>query len=144
MPAVAARRPPTIPAPTPSLSVDAAHANTWPIPQGHILEIQIPVRSSTALTNSTLQANVWMLDGNSSPWLRPQQGVYVFSSQPTILYPSPSTTTITATSAHSQAYLYTFGATGTGYFDLGTTAELRLDPRGGAHSDGGHGLAGLG
>ena len=32
-------------------STDVAHANTWPIPQGHILEIQIPVKSSTALSN---------------------------------------------------------------------------------------------
>ena len=107
-------------------SVDAAHANTWPIPQGHILEIQIPVRSSTTLTNSALQGNVWMLDGNSSPWLRPQQGVYVFSNQPTILYPSPSTTAVTTTSGHSQAYLYAFGSTGTGYFDLGTTTAYGL------------------
>lgn len=107
-------------------SVDAAHANTWPIPQGHTLEIQIPVRSSTSLTNSALQANVWMLDGNSSLWLRPQQGVYVFNNQPTILYPSPSTTAETASSAHSQAYLYAFGTTGTGYFDLGTTPSYGL------------------
>ena len=107
-------------------SPDAAHAYTWPVPQGHTLEFQIPVRSSVALTNSTLQANIWMLDGNSSPWLRPQQGVYVFSSQPTILSPSPSTTLMTTTSAHSEAYLYTFGATGTGYFDLGTTPGYGL------------------
>ncbi len=107
-------------------SVDAAHAYTWPIPQGHFLEIQVPVKSSTALTNSTLQAHVWALDGNSSPWLHPQEGVYVFSSTPTIIYPSPSTITVTTTSAHSMAYLYTFGATGTGYFDLGTTTNYGL------------------
>jgi predicted outer membrane repeat protein len=108
------------------LSADTAHVNTWPIPQGHTLEIQVPVKSSVALTNSILQANVWTLDGNSSPWLRPQQGVYVFSSQPTIVYPSPSTTAITATTAHSQVYLYTFNTTGTGYFDLGTTISYGL------------------
>jgi hypothetical protein len=107
-------------------STDAAHAYTWPVPQGHTLEFQIPVRSSTTLTNSALGANVWMLDGNSSPWLRPQQGVYVFSNQPTIIYPSPSTTTVSSTSAHSQAYLYAFNTTGTGYFDLGTTASYGL------------------
>ena len=67
-----------------------------------------------------------MLDGNSSPWLRPQQGVYVFSSQPTILYPSPSTTAVTTTSGHSEAYLYAYGSTGTGYFDLGTTTGYGL------------------
>jgi predicted outer membrane repeat protein len=107
-------------------SIDSAHAYTWPIPQGHILEIQIPVRSTTPLTNSPVRANVWMLDGNSSPWLRPQQGVYVFSNQPTILYPSPSTITVTATTAHSMAYLYTYNATGTGYFDLGTDTSYGL------------------
>ena len=107
-------------------SPDAAHAYTWPVPQGHTLEFQIPVKSSTALSNSPMQANIWMLDGNSSPWLRPQQGVYVFSSSPTILYTSPSTTGINPTTAHSEAYLYTFGATGTGYFDLGTTTGYGL------------------
>ena len=107
-------------------SADNAHANLWPIPQGHILEIQVPVRSSTALTNATLQAHVWALDGNSSPWLHPQQGVYVFSNSPTIIYPSPSTITVTSTSAHSMGYLYTFGATGTAYFDLGTTTGYGL------------------
>jgi hypothetical protein len=107
-------------------SVDTAHANTWPIAQGHILEIQIPVKSSTALTNSSLRGNVWMIDGNTSPWLHPQQGVYVFGNQPTILYPSPATITVTATSAHSQAYLYAFGATGTGHFDLGTDTGYSL------------------
>ncbi len=107
-------------------SSDTAHLNLWPIPQGHILEIQVPIKSTTALTNSPLQANVWMFDGNSSPWLRPQQGVYVFSSSPTIIYPSPSTLTVTTTSGHSQAYLYAFGATGTGYFDLGTTTSYGL------------------
>lgn len=107
-------------------SADNAHANLWPMPQGHILEIQIPVRTTTTLTNSPLLAHVWSLDGNSSPWLHPQQGVYVFSSSPTIIYPSPSTITVTATTAHSMAYLYTFGATGTAYFDLGTTTSYGL------------------
>ena len=49
------------------LSPDSAHAYLWPLPQGGTLEFQIPVRSSTALTNSTLQAHVWVIDGNSSP-----------------------------------------------------------------------------
>ncbi|MCL4559096.1 MAG: hypothetical protein M1281_00585 [Chloroflexi bacterium] len=99
---------------------------SWPIPQGHILEIQIPVRSTAALSNSPFQAKVWVLDGNSSPWLQPQQGVYVFSSTPTILYPSPATTTITTSTGHSEAYLYTYGIGGTGYFDLGTTTSYSL------------------
>ena len=107
-------------------STDSAHAYTWPVPQGQFLEFQIPVRSSTALSNSTMQAKVWILDGNSSPWLQPQQGVYVFSSQPTILYPSPATTSIMSTTGHSEAYLYTHGLGGTGYFDLGTSTSYGL------------------
>jgi hypothetical protein len=102
-------------------SSDSAHAYLWPLPQGHNWEFQIPVRSTTTLTNSPLVANVWVLDGNSSPWLRPQQGVYVFSSTPTIIYPSPSTTAIGTTTAHSVANLYAYGQGGTGWFDLGTT-----------------------
>jgi len=107
-------------------SPNSEHAYTWPIPQGSFLEIQVPVRSSTALTNSAMQASVWMLDGNDSPWLHPQQGVYVFDNQPSILYPSPSTTNIKDNTAHSEAYLYTHGLGGTGYFDLGTDTNYGL------------------
>ena len=38
------------------LSTDSAHGNTWPLPQGKILEFRVPVISSTPLTNTTLQA----------------------------------------------------------------------------------------
>ena len=105
-------------------SNDSAHANLWPLPQGHSWEFQIPVRSSTMLTSATLQANVKVLDGNSSPWLRPQQGVYVFSNQPTILHPTPSTINIATTTARSEVYLYTnsTSVSGIGTFELGTTA----------------------
>jgi hypothetical protein len=106
-------------------SNDNAHANLWPLPQGNNWEFQIPVRSSTTLSGATLQANVRVLDGNSSPWLRPQQGVYVFSNTPTIIYRSPSTINIETTTARSEAYLYTNNAslTGTIYFDIGPTAS---------------------
>jgi hypothetical protein len=107
-------------------SPDSAHAYTWPIPQGTFLEIQVPVRSSSPLTNSAMVGRVWMLDGNDSPWLQPTQGVYVFSNQPSVLYPSPSTTSITAIAAHSEAFLYTHGLGGTGYFDLGTDSSYGL------------------
>jgi hypothetical protein len=108
------------------LSTDSTHAYTWPIPQGRILEVQIPVVSTTPLTNSTFQANVWVLDGNSSPWLRPQAGIFVFNTIPTIFYSAPSTTSITKISGHSVATVFTHGAAGTGYFDLGTTASYGL------------------
>jgi hypothetical protein len=52
---------------------------TWPLPQGHNWEFQIPVTSTTTLSGSTLQAGIWMLDGNDSPWLNPTEGVYVFA-----------------------------------------------------------------
>ncbi len=103
------------------LSNDSAHAYLWPLPQGSNWEFQIPVRSSTTLTNAALTANMWVIDGNSSPWLRPQQGVYVFANVPSIFYPSPSTTEIGTTTAHSVANLYAAGFGGTGWFDLGTT-----------------------
>jgi predicted outer membrane repeat protein len=108
------------------LSTDSVHGNTWTMAQGHTLEIQIPVRSTTTLVNSQLQANIWAIDGNSSPWLRPQQGVFVFNNQPTIIYPSPATISMTANTAHSMVYLYTFGATGTGHFELGATTSYGL------------------
>ncbi|MCJ7724081.1 MAG: hypothetical protein MUP03_08110 [Anaerolineales bacterium] len=57
---------------------------TWPIPQGHNLEIQIPVRSTTPLSGSNFQAAVWMLDGNDSPWLNPTRGVSVYANPHTI------------------------------------------------------------
>ncbi len=104
----------------------ANYAYTWPIPQGWFLEIQVPVRSSTALTNAALQAHVWALDGNSTPWLHPQEGVYVFSNQPTVLYSSPSTISITVNSAFSTGYLYNYGVGGDAYFDLGTTTSYGL------------------
>jgi hypothetical protein len=55
---------------------------TWPIAQGHNWEFQIPVVSTTTFSNGTLQAKVWMIDGNSNPWLNPTQGVHVFAALP--------------------------------------------------------------
>ncbi len=107
-------------------SPDNAHGNLWGLAIGHNFEFRIPVQSSTTLTNSMMQANIWTIDGNSSPWLRPQQGVYVFNSTPSILYPSPSTTSITSSNGHSVANLFTHGLGGTGYFDLGTDANYGL------------------
>ena len=109
-------------------SVDSAHANTWPMPQGHILEVQVPVVSSTTLSNSPFQAHVFALDGNSNPWLRPAVGVYVFGSTPTILYPTPSTEITTSPSVGytSYAYLYSHGITGNAYFDLGLDTSYGL------------------
>lgn len=56
--------------------------DTWPLPIGVPWEFQIPVVSTTTLTNSAFQAKVWVLDGYSSPWLNPTAGVYIYA--PTI------------------------------------------------------------
>lgn len=106
-------------------SPDAANNYTWPMPQGAFWEFQIPVKSTTALTGSPFRANVLAMDGYDNPWLRPEIGVFVFSSTPTVIYPSPSTE-ITQNpdlsyQYKSQAYIYTFNQTGTAYFDLGTS-----------------------
>lgn len=99
----------------------------WPLPQGKGWEFQIPVTSSTALTAATLQGYAWMLDGDSSPWLAPTQGIYVFNaSTPTVVYPTPSTTEITRTSAKSRANVYTGGQPGTVHFQLGTTTAYEV------------------
>jgi hypothetical protein len=60
----------------------------WPLPQGYNWEFQIPVTSTTTLTNSTFQGAIWMLDGNESPWLYPKVGVYVFTP-PVVNNPVP-------------------------------------------------------
>jgi len=105
-------------------SVDSAHAYTWPVPQGHFIEIQIPVVSSTTLSGVQLAGYVWALDGNSSPWLAPTQGVYVFSSTPSVLYPSASTERIGSpvSGYKSTTWVYNHGLAGSVYFDLGKTA----------------------
>ena len=104
----------------------ASSSYTWPMLQGHNFEFQIPVKSSTKLSNSLFQAKVWVLDGNISPWLNPQVGVYVFSNQITILYDTPSTTGITDVHALSTATVYTYGTGGTSYFDIGTDTNYSL------------------
>jgi hypothetical protein len=52
---------------------------TWPLPQGYPWEFQIPLTSTTTLSGSNFQAKVWVIDGNSSPWLNPTVGVYVYA-----------------------------------------------------------------
>ena len=99
----------------------------WPLPQGAGWEFQIPVTSSTALSNAALRGYAWMLDGNSSPWLAPTQGVYVFNAAtPAVVYPTPSTTDITRTYAKSWANIYTGGQAGTAHLQLGTSTAYEL------------------
>ena len=107
-------------------STDPSHAYTWPLPQGWNWEFQIPVISTTALSGSMLTGHVWVMDGNDSPWLTPQEGIYVFGGTPTISYPSPSTTLIGTSTATSWGHLDNHGDLGTAYFDLGTTTSYGL------------------
>jgi hypothetical protein len=59
--------------------VDAYSPYVWPLPQGYFIEFQIPVISTTTLSGSNFEAAVNVLDGNSSPWLYPTEGIYVFA-----------------------------------------------------------------
>lgn len=56
-----------------------ASNHTWPLPQGHNWEFQIPVYSTTTLANQNFQSAIWMLDGNSSPWLVPSVPIDVYA-----------------------------------------------------------------
>ena len=64
----------SIPSPDPSWA--------WPMPYGAPLEFLVPVISSTALSNATLQAGLWVIDGFDSPWLNPKYGVTVWNPTP--------------------------------------------------------------
>ena len=88
---------------------------TWPIPQGHNLEIQIPVRSTTPLSGSNLQAAVWMLDGNSSPWLNPTKGVFVFANPQSI---SGNTGVPGVTLSYTDGVLKTATSNGSGNYSF--------------------------
>jgi hypothetical protein len=59
-------------------------ANPWPLPQGRGWEIQIPVVSNRQLVGigapscgDCIKALVYLLDGNSSPQLFPEEGLFV-------------------------------------------------------------------
>ena len=68
---------------------DATHGNTWAIVQGHIFEVRIPVNPQPPSPTAPSMARIWAIDGENNGWLAPTEGVYVFSSTPSILYPSP-------------------------------------------------------
>ena len=102
--------------------VDTTYSGLWPLPAGGAqLSVQIPVVSSAVLAGATLEGRVRVLDGNDSPTLAPTQGVYVFSSQPTILHDTASTTFTSGTwptTIRSAALLYPKGTSGNAWFDL--------------------------
>lgn len=99
----------------------------WPIPRGKFWEFQIPVRSSAPITNANMQANLYVIDGNDSPWLRPKAPVTVFAAQdPTVFYPALSTEVIENADGSfeykSHVNLHTRNLGGTLYFELGTSS----------------------
>ena len=106
-------------------STDSVNANLWPMPIGHPLEIQIPVISSAAISGSLLQGAIKMFDGNDNPVLTPDEGVYVFSTDPT-LAPSPVGTTFGSpqwpTTIYTETYLYPGSTSGNAFYDLMATS----------------------
>lgn len=111
-------------------AINPTSGSFWGLPQGHSWEFQVPVKSSTTLTNEVFGAKVVIADGNANPTLVATQNVFVFSGtgtpKPVIVYPTPATTAITRTSATSYANIYTGGLAGTVHFQLGTTSAYGL------------------
>ncbi len=72
-------------------SGDASTGQGFYVGQGRTVEIHIPVVSSGPLNGEPLRARIELADGNADPVLWPTQGVWVFSDNISIVYPSPST-----------------------------------------------------
>jgi hypothetical protein len=72
-------------------SGDASTGQGYYVGQGRTVEIYIPVVSSGPLNGEPLRARIELADGNADPVLWPTQGVWVFSDDISIVYPSPST-----------------------------------------------------
>lgn len=94
-----------------------SHANTWPLPQGHKWEFQIPVVSTASFISGQLAGHTTMLDGNSSPVLTP-----------TVTYPS-SSTAINGANFAGSTYLSTAiirpnGQGGSFFFDMMSGASV--------------------
>ncbi|MEI7742828.1 MAG: hypothetical protein WCK58_03635 [Chloroflexota bacterium] len=102
-----------------ALAILPATGTSWSVSTGGGWEFQVPVVSSTTLSNAQLAAYVQMQDGNANPTLAATRGVHVFGSTPAVFYPGPSTTLVTRTSARTTAEVFTHGQAGTVYFQLG-------------------------
>lgn len=66
------------------------YANLWPMAPGYGWEFQIPVKTTSTLTNSNLTGQIHVVDAAGSPWLYPTKGIYVFPAAPVISSLSPS------------------------------------------------------
>lgn len=112
-------------------SIDTAHANTWPAPQGAVWTFRFPVRSSGVLSGVNFGARLQVLDGWDNPVLQAVQPLFVFNGAATsVLYPNPSTTFVPVPNSgnftvKSTAYIYKpVGQTGTGFFDIATNPSF--------------------
>ncbi len=103
----------------------------WPLAQGSTFEARIPVITSAPISDNAFTAIVTVLDGNSSPTLRPAVGAYVFKpattssppaeNPPTFAFSTPSAYSVTQTSAQIEGFVYTFAFGGTIHFEYGLT-----------------------
>ena len=86
---------------------DHPTAGFWQVPDGQVLEIRIPVRSTAELPAATLQGYVDYVspDGFFRQPLRPQVGIRVFFNPPSVTYPSPAVTDVGPYSAHLFAFV---------------------------------------
>jgi len=97
---------------------------TPPVAGFHGFEIDVPMRSKTAL-DGTSSASDFRGYANGTGW-GPQftsVRMRVPQSTLTVTYPSPSATSITQTSAHLRANIATHSTGGTAYFDFGKTTS---------------------
>lgn len=99
----------------------------WPLPAGAGWDIRVPVKSTKALVNATMNANVWILDGEGSPWLTPWQGVYVWDAgTPSVMYAAPAADPIGRTTATTTAFVTSAFKEGTVHYEIGTTTAYEV------------------
>ena len=78
-------------------------ATLWPVPVGQTIEFHVPVRATQAMTNAQVQGRMHVLDGNSSPVLRPTVGITVYPKPSDPVTPPGSPTGVTATAGIERA-----------------------------------------
>jgi hypothetical protein len=99
----------------------------WPLPAGAGWDLRVPVKSSRALVNEVMNANVWILDGESSPWLIPWQGVYVWdAATPSVMYAAPAADPIGRTTATTTGFVTSAFKAGKVHYQIGTTTAYEV------------------
>jgi hypothetical protein len=99
------------------IQAPASSSYLWPMPIGKPWEFQIPVVSSTTLSGSNFQAAVHVLDGNSSPWLNPTEGIYVFTppTPPPGAFSKSTPANLAINQSNAPTLLWTASSGATGY-----------------------------